>query len=494
MKYANYKNILRGVSTLDVTKKHLIAPFLLIIFTALSANIFGRGGHSTLDLVDPSFNPYIQTSSFGFKWVNQIQALPDGKILAIGGFNSYNRVPTGKLVRLNPDGSLDATFNNQTITDVTSFDIAARIIIHPHGKIVLKGSGIIVAGQPPKLVLRLNADGTVDPTFNYAQTGFIYKMEMDSLGRFVLSGDIATPNGTRRMVRLNPDGSLDASFSFMLPAGTELSNLSLQGNKIVVLTTISSNRQIYRVNEDGSTDVSFTPLAGTSLSLAGVQPNNKILYQNSLTLLRLNENGGSDETFQATALTQVINPLLLKYTRDGKIFVTTSSSPATFKRYLVNGGVDPSFNQYTTTFLACYALLPDDSIVVGDGVMGGNGGFSNKFLKLTPAGMLDTTFNPGGIGFQNILPGIIEAIESQPDGKVLLGGRFDLINGTSSYRLGRLNTDSTLDASFQLNTSGTGNYFSLIRDVYQIHVRADGKIIVSGFFDYVLNGDTKRNM
>ena len=54
MKHKNYKNILKGVSTLDLMKKNIKIVLFLILLTAFSANMFGRGGHSTLDVVDPN--------------------------------------------------------------------------------------------------------------------------------------------------------------------------------------------------------------------------------------------------------------------------------------------------------------------------------------------------------------------------------------------------------------------------------------------------------
>src|SRR5688500_20269977 len=83
------------------------ALILLAAFTA------GAAGQS---VVDPTFNPEIVANLYGSKYIDLVEPLPDGKILVFGNFNSYNRVPTGKLVRLNPDGSLDTTFNNGTIT------------------------------------------------------------------------------------------------------------------------------------------------------------------------------------------------------------------------------------------------------------------------------------------------------------------------------------------------------------------------------------------
>ena len=92
------KNILKGVSTLDIMNANLRMILLLLMMTAvLSGAIYGRLGHSILDLVDPSFNPQVSTSSFTNKSVFAVAALPNGKILVSGQFNSYNRQPVGGL-------------------------------------------------------------------------------------------------------------------------------------------------------------------------------------------------------------------------------------------------------------------------------------------------------------------------------------------------------------------------------------------------------------
>jgi uncharacterized delta-60 repeat protein len=483
-------SILKGVSTLDEFCKNMRIVLLLVIITSFSGAIYA--GHSILDLVDTSFNPNVQTNSYGVKWVSAIQALPDGKLLALGGFNTYNGVPVGKLVRLNADGSLDTTFDNQTVTAVDTPDVNSIILVQPDGKIVLKAPGLVTPGHGPTQLLRLNADGTFDSTFNFTQANSVGSIFMDSLGRLLLLGNFTTPNGPRRIIRLNDDGSLDSSFNFTLPANTTLGNMAIQGNKPIVMTSTSSDSKISRLNEDGSNDASFTPFTGAQIYLGTVQPDNKILYSADTNILRLNENGGNDGSFQSINLSQVVSSLTTKFTSDGKIVFMNTGSPATFKRFLPTGAIDPSFNQYTTTTFASYTIQSGDNIVMGDGMPFQPSGVNN-FVRLTSGGAPDPTFNPGGTGFQNVMPGVIQAIDTYPDGKILFGGKFDLVNGVSRTRLARLNADSTVDNTFQLNTSGSGNYFSVVREIYQVRVQPDGKIIVSGWFDYVLNGVAKIN-
>src|ERR1051325_9771325 len=89
---------------------------------------------------------------------------------------------------------------------------------------------------------------------------------------------------------------------------------------------------------------------------------------------------------------------------------------------------------------------------------------------------LDPVFNPDANSsvFGTIL---------QLDGKILIGGAFDAIGGTTRNRAARLNNDGTLDPSFNPNVSGVA--------VYSMTVQLDGKIVIGGAFTTV--GGTLRN-
>ncbi|HMS41624.1 MAG TPA: delta-60 repeat domain-containing protein, partial [Pyrinomonadaceae bacterium] len=109
-----------------------------------------------------------------------------------------------------------------------------------------------------------------------------------------------------------------------------------------------------------------------------------------------------------------------------------------------------------------------------------------RLARLHPDGSLDTTF----IGVGPTGPsGIVDDIVVQPDGKILIAS-FNMFayNGTPVGRFARINTDGSLDTTFN-NNLGAGFNASTKKIVLQ----SDGKILVGGTFQTV-NGTSSRGI
>jgi hypothetical protein len=81
----------------------------------------------------------------------------------------------------------------------------------------------------------------------------------------------------------------------------------------------------------------------------------------------------------------------------------------------------------------------------------------NFNLGFSRTGSIDLTFNPNdlGFGFGDGASFTIRATDTLPDGKIMIAGAFTSYNGTSIYRLARLNNDESIDQSFFANVSGS---------------------------------------
>jgi uncharacterized delta-60 repeat protein len=137
-----------------------------------------------------------------------------------------------------------------------------------------------------------------------------------------------------------------------------------------------------------------------------------------------------------------------------------------------NGSLDETFDVGTGANNLVYsiALQTDGKIIICGNFTAINGTSINRIARLNSDGSLDVTFNPG-TGANNY----INQVLLQPDGKILIGGIFTTYNGTARNRITRLNNTGSLDASFDIGT-GANNV------VHSIGLQSDGKIIVVGEF------------
>ena len=133
--------------------------------------------------------------------IKSIALQPDGKIIIGGSFNWYKNTYCNNIARLNSDGSYDSSFNVGS-----GFDAPVHsLIIQPNGKILVIGQFTSYNGQQRKIVARLNNDGSLDQTFNtgdLVDTGG-YSLLIQSNGKILLgAGYYYPPTGNTRYLRL----------------------------------------------------------------------------------------------------------------------------------------------------------------------------------------------------------------------------------------------------------------------------------------------------
>jgi uncharacterized delta-60 repeat protein len=147
------------------------------------------------------------------------------------------------------------------------------------------------------------------------------------------------------------------------------------------------------------------------------------------------------------------------------------------------GTIDFSFNPGTGFNDAVQSVVMqlDGKIIISGWFTSFDGAVTNRIARLNSDGSLDTSFNIGS-GFN----GQVNSTPFQADGKIIVGGNFTSFNGVSRNRIARLNNDGTLDTTFN---PGLG----FNDDVWTTSIQADGKIIVGGFFSS-FNGISKKSI
>src|SRR5690606_5239549 len=98
-------------------------------------------------------------------------------------------------------------------------------------------------------------------------------------------------------------------------------------------------------------------------------------------------------------------------------------------------------------FVIASSLQSDGKVVIGGAFSSINGTVRDRIARLNTDGSLDTTFNPG-TGANDL----VTSISIQSDGKIIIGGWFIFYNGTAIKRIARLNTDGSLDNTFDPGT------------------------------------------
>jgi uncharacterized delta-60 repeat protein len=466
---------------------------IIIVGAFTSFNDTGRNRIARLNAdgsLDTGFNP-------GTGAVNSIRSIAvqsDGKILIGGFFTSYNGTGRNRIARLNTDGSLDTGFNPGTGAD----NGVSTIAVQADGKILIGGSFTSYNGTGRNRIARLNADGSLDTSFNPG-TGAnlnIISTALQSDGKILIGGEFTSYNGTGRnyIARLNADGSLDTGFNPGTGATNSIFSTSVQSDgKILIGGTFTSyngtgRNRIARLNADGSLDTGFNPGSGAESFILSIslQPDGKILIGGGFTsynatarnrIARLNADGSLDTGFNpGSGANNSLQSITVQV--DGKIliggFLTSYNGTGLNRIARVNadGSLDNGFNPVTGAngLVAPIALQADGKILIGGQFTSYNDIGRNRIARLNANGSLDTGFNPG-----TGTSGPIFSIALQADGKILIGGDFFDYNGTGRNRIARLNAEGGLDTGFNPG-SGADN------QVWSIATQGDGKILIGGFF------------
>ena len=379
--------------------------------------------------------------------------------------------PTPTPTPTNPDcfnigtGSTTSIGFDDSIFTAYSVD---EILFQPDGKIICGGFFTKYRGTTTfNNIIRLNTDGSRDTSF-VVGTGFngrVWGMVLQSDGKIVVVGEFTTYRSVtaNRIVRINTDGSLDTTFN---SGGSGFNNnvyaVAIQSDGKIIcggaFTNYNGSGAAYRtvrLNTDGTRDTGFSSATpnGEIYSIS-VLSDNKVLFGGYFTA----------------------------------ISVPTFTTVGYIYRVDTSGTYDSSFNSGGSGFnltVRDVNFQTDNKIIIAGDFDTYNGSASRGIIRLNTNGSVDASFNVG-TGF--FVPGGGASdqeyeIDIQPDGKILVGGNFEEYNGTTTARgLARLNTDGTLDTTFNTNL-GLGSLDGGINHVTSVHYYPYyNKIFVGGEF------------
>lgn len=486
---------------------------------------------------------------------------PDNKTLVVGAFTTYSGSSKSRIVRVNTDGTADtgsswnqgtgfssqantvtydpvysriyagglfSSYSGSGATRIAAINTDGKIITgsiwnsgagfngtvnivqaQSDGKIIAGGTFTLYSGSSKNWIARLNTDGTADTGSSWNQgTGFnngVNTLKIQSNGKIVVGGDFTSYSGstTNRIVRINTDGTQDTTFNVGTGFEATVTAVGIQPDgKITVIgqfTTYSGSlaNGVVRLNTDGTRDNTFNtkaginttvgnqgaviPLSSESTVIAAGFTGNKVGY---LSYLNNSGSEASSNLVSSYGLNGNVNSIISQ--SDGKLIVggafNTYSGSVTqsfIARLNTDYTVDPTFNIGAGFNTSVVALVTQSNgkIIAGGAFSSYSGSFQFRIARLNTDGTLDTSFDIGGgtVGFNNT----VNALVVQPDQKILVGGAFTTYSGSVKQGIVRLNPNGTADTGSSWN-QGIGITTSTI--VSTLARQLDGKILIGGTF------------
>lgn len=403
-------------------------------------------------------------------------------------------------------GDLDLTFGvkgGYTITDLGSLQLDERSFdtaVQSDGKIVVVGyrDSETLPSFREHLVVRFNADGSLDTTFSgdgwftiadVGQLGTSYAVVIQPDGKIVVGGGAGIGSSTAFIYRLEPDGDPDTTFSgdgvqTVIATGCVLSMALASDGKLIASTYYNG----------------------------GAFPSGYLTY-----VLRLNSDGTLDNTFDSDGkrlindvLSQTVHyPYGTALQSDGKIVVAgQTGSNTTFYdlamvRLETNGSFDLSFDGdgVVRTQLATQETTARSVIVQSDGKIVVSGGISQPSTTFVDPGLfryesngsLDTSFDGDGYRIYEVIANnedfFFDDLVRQADGKYVA-----IASGVSSYPffnkddhwIVRTNSDGSPDNTFDANSVVKSQWCEAGK---ALAVHTDGSVIAAGSRDRVNDSD-----
>lgn len=442
--------------------------------------------------------------------INGVVVQPDGKVVgtAFGTFISG----TGWAVRFNDDGSLDSTFQGGIGPAQPGGGLSDSQVLQPDGKLILVGSFKTFDGIQRDNVVRLNTDGSVDQSYNPNARilGIAETIIQTPNGQFFVEGDFNQIRGVLRnnLARLNHDGSVDETFQPNLPYRSLIEGMALQsdGKLIICGSTILTGTTQYipffkRLNLDGTQDSGFSPNLPGNEFVNGValQPDGKVIAWGNFSqadgnpvggFARFNTDGSYDTTFMPEFAGVTIAPRIAVLP-SGKILVPVQVFFGSYLQTQIfrlnsDGTTDSSFSpiifgdlaNVSSSFLSSLHLLSNDGLLVTGGFETVNGFLQNGIARLNADGSLDSSYTPqiSDLGLPTIL-------DVSTDGRALITGLV-ASGGVPIARLGRITSGGVRESSFEVEFTTLNNFGSgLVTGLFQ----SDGKMVIGGGFTSVLD-------
>jgi uncharacterized delta-60 repeat protein len=417
----------------------LTCASLMMVLTA--GGQIARAADGDLDLGFGANGKVLTDFDHSTDIANAVAIQTDGKLVVVGTTYQNNDFSTEDfaVARYNPDGTLDKTFGvgGKVQTDFPNLAaVASSVVVQPDGKIVVAGGAFpLFTFLGDFKVVRYNPDGSLDTSFGdggivtttFPAGSYAFDVALQSDGRIIAAGTVfvdfdpgESSNTDFALARYNPDGTPDATFGNGGQVSTDffgleddaLSLLIQPDGKIVAIGSANDPVAFYdfaivRYLNDGTIDTTFgvggkvhTDFGDQNFDRArsaALQPDGSIVAAG----FAISQNGG------------VQNFAIARYASDGMLDTSFGT-----------GGMTQI--EFGSCCQSAYkVLLQPNGKIITVGFADTESSDSDFLLaRLTSDGSLDPTFGAGGkvrTSFGDLNGGAHGAV-FQPDGKIVAVG------------------------------------------------------------------------
>lgn len=355
--------------------------------------------------VDGTFNPGLGANAP----VNAVAVQPDKKMVIGGEFTEFDGVVLNHIARLHEDGYLDSYFNPGSGPD----GVVHAIAVQSDGHILIGGAFTQYGAKAAKRLARLNADGTLDSSFDVGlgADGIVRALAVTTDGGILVGGDFLTINGVSRpgIAKLTRTGDIDTSFAPDAGApGGVYAVAGLADGKVLIggqFTSAggASYASVARFQAGGAIDRTFT---------TGVGPDGPVYA------LAVDSEGRALLGGGFSQFNNVARPGVARLTADGAL--DTSFDPGTGADDLVYG----------------LAVQQDGKVMLAGAFTTLTGVQRNRYGRLNSNGSLDTGFE-----VYEGANGTVRSLAMQSDTAFVIGGEFTQCNGQDRARVARIHGD-----------------------------------------------------
>jgi hypothetical protein len=219
---------------------------------------------SKLGVLDTTFKTNMGT---GFNAnILGVDATSDGGLICVGSATNYNGTTRNRIFKLNANGILDATF--QHLGGLTAQANGVKVL--SDGRILAWGGFGTYNGAPCNRIVMMSSGGVFDFSFSAPATigSQVFDITIDETNGWIYFVSNGTNIGGNANIdyfgRLDFNGVLDSTFpaqafGFGAPTTTSKGRIIVSGNKIFLgsnFTTFGSQQYNYliRLNQDGTSD------------------------------------------------------------------------------------------------------------------------------------------------------------------------------------------------------------------------------------------------